>query len=130
MLYNNQRPYTVIIIYPNREALKRQAEISKADISGLKGQELVLELVAKEINMFRTGGRYEKMFPQRWLPAAIGIIDEGFTEENRLLNSTLKMVRGKITDKYKSLIEHLYKPEAKNICNPENIKAIRRIFSI
>jgi long-chain acyl-CoA synthetase len=130
MLYNNQRPYTVIIIYPNREALRRQAEISKADISGLKGQEAVLELVAKEINMFRTGGRYEKLFPQRWLPAAIGITDEGFTEENRLLNSTLKMVRGKITDKYKSLIEYLYTPEAKNICNPENIKAIRRIFSI
>jgi long-chain acyl-CoA synthetase len=130
MLYNNQKPYTVIIIYPNREALRRQAEIGKTDISGHKGQESLLELVAKEINMFRTGGRYEKLFPQRWLPASVGIIDEGFTEENRLLNSTLKMVRGKITDKYKSLIEYLYTPEAKNICNSENIKAIRRIFSI
>ena len=70
------------------------------------------------------------MFPQRWLPAAIGILDEGFTEENHLLNSTLKMVRGKITERYKGLIEYLYTPEAKNICNPENIKTIRKLLSL
>jgi long-chain acyl-CoA synthetase len=128
MLYNNQKPYTVILIYPNREAFKRRIDINKINISSPKGQESVLELITKEINMFRTGGRYGRLFPQRWLPAAIGIIDEGFTEENHLLNSTLKMVRSKITDKFKELIEYLYTPEAKNICNPENIKAIRKIF--
>jgi len=130
MLYNNQKPYTVILIYPNREALKRWIDTNKTDISQPRGQELVLKLISEEINMFRTGGRYEKLFPQRWLPAAIAILDEGFTEENHLLNSTLKMVRGKITDKFKELIEYLYTPEAKNTCNPQNIKAIRKIFSV
>jgi long-chain acyl-CoA synthetase len=128
MLYNNQKPYTVILIYPDREALKRRIDINKINISSPEGEESVLELITKEINMFRKGGRYEKLFPQRWLPAAIGIIDEGFTEENHLLNTTLKMVRSKITGKFKELIEYLYTPEAKNICNPENIKAIRKIF--
>jgi hypothetical protein len=35
----------------------------------------------------------------------------------------LKMVRGKIADFYRSRIDHLFTPEAKNISNPQN-KAI------
>ena len=130
MLYNNQRPYTVIFIYPNKEALKRWIDINKLNISRPRGQESILCLIAGEINMFRTGGKYGRMFPQRWLPAAIGILEEGFTEENHLLNSTMKMVRGKITEQHKELIDYLYTPEAKNICNPQNITAIRKFFSI
>ena len=129
MLFNNQRAYTIIILYPNKEAIRRWISVNKIDINRTEGQESVLRLIEGEINKFRTGGKYETMFPQRWLPAAIGILDEGFTEENHLLNSTLKKVRGKITERYKGLIEYLYTPEAKNICNPENIKTIRKLFS-
>jgi long-chain acyl-CoA synthetase len=64
------------------------------------------------------------MFPQRWLPTAIGILPEGFTEENHLLNSTLKMVRGKIIEQYKEPIQFLYTPGAKNICNSKNMQII------
>jgi long-chain acyl-CoA synthetase len=130
MLFNNQKAYTIILLYPNKEAIKKWINASKIDINRTEGQESVLRLIEGEISKFRTGGKYETMFPQRWLPAAIGILDEGFTEENHLLNSTLKMVRSKITERYKGLIEYLYTPEAKNICNSENIKTIRNLFSV
>jgi hypothetical protein len=39
-----------------------------------------------------------------------------------LLNSTLKIVRGKITEKYEERINYLYTVESKDICNPKNIE--------
>ena len=64
------------------------------------------------------------MFPQRWLPGAIGIPDQAFTQENHLLNSTMKIVRGKIVEQYKELIEFLYTPEAKDVTNENNIVSL------
>ncbi|MBN2213468.1 MAG: AMP-binding protein [Bacteroidales bacterium] len=124
MLYNNQKPYTVALINPARDALKRWILDNHIETSTQAGKELVLKHIESDINQFRTGGSYQDMFPQRWLPAAIGILKEGFTEENQMINSTLKMVRGKITETYSELIDYLYTTEAKNICNKKNIEAI------
>ncbi|MFP4366264.1 MAG: AMP-dependent synthetase/ligase [Bacteroidales bacterium] len=128
MLYNNQKPYTVALIVPNKEALKRWLAEKNLQPETREGQEALLKLIELELNEYRIGRKYEKMFPQRWLPASIGILDEGFTESNHLLNSTLKMVRGKITEKYKDRINYLYKTESKDICNTENIEAIRKLM--
>jgi long-chain acyl-CoA synthetase len=67
------------------------------------------------------------MFPQRWLPVAIGILEEGFAEENGLMNSTMKIVRGKIMDKYMDLIEYLYTSDAKDVSNERNIEEIEKM---
>ena len=128
MLYNNQKPYTVALIYPNKESIKRWASENNIETSTQVGKELILKHIESEINQFRTGGKLQDMFPQRWLPAAIGILKEGFTEENQMINSTLKMVRGKITETYSELIDYLYTPEAKTICNKRNIEAITFFF--
>jgi long-chain acyl-CoA synthetase len=58
------------------------------------------------------------------LPAAIAVLPEGFTEQNLLLNSTMKMVRGKIEEKYADRLKQLYSPEGKNIVNPKNLEAL------
>jgi long-chain acyl-CoA synthetase len=124
LLYNNQNPYTIALVYPNKEVIKRW--LNKENLAGdtEEGQIAILKLIESEINEYRVGRKHEKMFPQRWLPAAIGILPEGFTEDNHLMNSTLKMVRGKIVEQYKDLILYLYTPEAKDICNGRNLEVI------
>jgi len=67
------------------------------------------------------------MLPQRWLPVAIGILEEGFNEENGLMNSTMKMVRGKIMDRHTDLIEYLYSPDGKDVSNERNIEEIEKM---
>jgi long-chain acyl-CoA synthetase len=67
------------------------------------------------------------MFPQRWLPVATAILEEGFSEENGLMNSTMKIVRGKIIDRYQDLIDFLYTAEAKAITNERNIEEIEKM---
>lgn len=130
MLYNNQNPYTVALVYPNKDAIKRHfaKEHHHVDLATSEGQKLALKLIEKELHEFRTGGKHGTLFPQRWLPAAIGIIEEGFTEENQLLNSTLKLVRGKVVERYKERIAYLYTPEAKDICNNRNMEVMKQIL--
>jgi len=130
MLYNNQRKYTSAVIVPNREALVRWAKSHNINLNDSKGQESILLEIESVINQYKEGGSSDNLFPSRWLPSSVAVIDEPFTLDNALLNSTGKMVRAKIADLYSERIDYLYTPEGKNIINPENIKAVKKIFKI
>jgi len=126
MLYNNQDPYTVALIVPDKEQLKRYVEETKQGLSweSKEAKELALMRIQEIINSYKGAGVYAGEFPERWLPAAIAILPEAFTEQNQLLNSTMKMVRGKIEERYKDRLAYLYTPEGKNIINPYNLEAL------
>ena len=127
MLYNNQKPYTVALIVPNQHYLKVYLEEKNLTADSDEGKRAVTTLLENEVNEYRTYGKYGNMFPQRWLPVAIGILEEGFSEENGLMNSTMKIVRGKIMEKYMDLIEYLYTPYAKDVNNERNIEEIEKM---
>jgi len=127
MLYNNQDKYTSALLVLNREALIRWAKDHHVNPDESMGQEAVLREIESEINQYKQGGRYHGLFPSRWLPAAIAILDEPFTLDNGLLNSTGKMVRAKIAERFKDKITFLYTPEGKDILNPGNLLAIRKL---
>jgi long-chain acyl-CoA synthetase len=121
VIYNNQNAYTVALIVPNREALKRH--IKHAPESP-EGRAEAMQLLVNEINKFKTGGSHEGMFPDRWLPAAFAVLREPFTEQNHLINSTMKVVRGKVEDTYRETIEFLYTADGKNAMNGRNLENI------
>ncbi len=128
MLYNNQSPYTVALIVPNKEALLRYLRQNNLDPHEEKGQIAVLQLLEQEIREYRSGGKYEGEFPERWLPATFAVLGEAFTEQNRFLNSTLKMVRRRIAEYYKDRLDYMYTPEGKNIFNYQNKVILKRMF--
>ncbi|NVO20113.1 MAG: AMP-binding protein [Bacteroidetes bacterium] len=128
MLYNNQSPYTICLMVPNREALKRHLSHKHLSPTSPEGIREALHMLEKELQHYKGHGHYNKMFPQRWLPAAVGILSESFTEENHLMNSTMKMVRGKITDRYQKRIQKLYTSEGKDFFNEENLKAMGELL--
>lgn len=130
MLYNNQNKYTTALLMPNGEALARWAKNKNIDLANPKGLEAVLNELDSVISQYRTGGHYDDLFPSRWLPAAVGILDEPFNADNKLLNSLGKMVRAKIVERYGDKINYLYTPEAKNIVNPENLAAIKKVLGV
>jgi long-chain acyl-CoA synthetase len=127
ILYNNQNPYTTALIVPNKEVLKRYVHYKKPqlDWSTTEAKEIALSKLQSEINQYRKGGKYENMFPERWLPAAVAVIGEPFTEQNGLVNSTMKIMRGKVEERYAARIESLYASGAKNIDNKENMEALQ-----
>jgi long-chain acyl-CoA synthetase len=127
MLYNNQKPYTVALVVPNQHALKLYLEEKNLTADSEEGVRAAITLIENEINEYRTNGKFGNMFPQRWLPVAIGILEEGFNEDNYLMNSSMKIVRGKIMDKYQELIDYLYTPDAKAVTNERNIEQVEKM---
>ena len=127
MLYNNQKPYTVALVVPNQHALKLYLEEKNLTADSEEGKRAVILLIESEVNEYRPNGRFGNMFPHRWLPVAIGILEESFTEENGLMNSTMKIVRGKIMDKYQELIDYLYTIDAKAVTNERNMEQVENM---
>jgi long-chain acyl-CoA synthetase len=127
MLYNNQKPYSVALVVPNQHALKLYLEENGLTADSEDGKRAILTLLESEVNEYRTSGKFGQMFPQRWLPVAIAVLEQGWTEDNGLMNSMLKLVRGKIIDKYQELIDFLYTPEAKIITNERNLEEVEKM---
>jgi len=126
MLYNNQNPYTVGMLVPEMEALKRELKVRGLEPGTDEGNTEILNILQNEVSEYKKGGKYEGIFPERWLPSSIVITPEAFTQENGLINTTMKMVRGKITEYFKDELEFLYTPEAKNIVNQRNLNALKK----
>ena len=127
MLYNDQSPFTVALLVPAKDAVLRWLKDKGLRAGTPEGQEAVLRLFEREIGAFREGGKHAGMFPARWLPSAVAVLGEGFTEENHLLNSTLKMVRGRIAESYRGRIDHLFTPEARDIVQAQNRTVVSRL---
>ncbi len=118
LLYNNQNPYTTAMIVPEMEAINRDLKKHHIEPGSEEGNKKALNIITDEINKYKKGGEHEGMFPERWLPAAFVVLPESFNQENGLLNTTMKMVRGKIIERFARQLEFLYTPLARN---PENI---------
>lgn len=127
VLHNNQDPYTVAVIVANKEALKQYVKHKKpaTEWGTDEARGLALQKIQEEINEYRKGGKYEGAFPERWLPSAVAIADEAFSEQNGLVNSTMKIVRGKVEERYAVRIAQLYEAQGKNIVNAENLDALK-----
>lgn len=125
MLHNNQNPYTIALISPNREALKRHIAAEGHSWDSPEAATIAVEKLQQEINRFKKGGELEDMFPERWLPTTFAVLPEPFTEHNQMVNSTMKIVRGKIEKHYADTITFLYTQEGKNPNNRRNIENLQ-----
>lgn len=128
LLYNNQNPYTIVLVHPNKEALERYLKSKGLSADSQEGIEASIELVNNEIREYRSKGKYGDMFPQRWIPSTMGIMAEPFSVENKMMNPTYKVVRPKVEEFYADLFDFLYTPESKNIKNDRNVEAMRKVL--
>lgn len=118
VLYNNQRPYTTALIVVN------QAELAKS----AGHPEEAARLIEKAIAEYLKGGKYDGEFPYRWIPSGFAIMEEPFTEKNGLVNSTMKIVKHKVYERYANRINELYTPEGKKAASPGNLEALKRLL--
>ena len=122
MIYNNQNPYTIAIVVPNADALKR------ATAGAENSAQAAADILHAEVEKYRTGGEFGEEFPDRWLPAALAIVDEPFSERNGLVNSTMKVVRNKVEAFYKERIDYCYTAEGKKLHNEQNLGSLTRLL--
>ena len=124
VLHNNQSPYTICLIVPNKDNLAEFVKAQGLDPKSREGREAMLLKIQAEIDTYKTGGPHESLFPDRWLPTAVVICDEAFSIANGMMNSTMKMVRRKVEEHYAARMEYAYTPEGRPIVNEQNLKAL------
>jgi len=124
VLHNNQNPYTVGLVVPNKDKINHWAKSNNKDISTDNDLAEVLQMILDDLNLYKTGASKD-LFPQRWLPSTAVILPESFTEHNKMLNSTMKVVRNKVEEFFNSEIEFLYTPESKRFINDRNITNLK-----
>jgi len=127
-LYNNQNAFTIGLLVLNKAKVRALIEKSKIDPTTDEGKAEALKKIRQELSQFISGTSQSDQFPQRWLPTAVLFLDEPFSEQNRMINSTMKMVRPEITKQFQKEIDFLYTPEGKNIANQWNIEFISRVI--
>ena len=125
VLHNNQNPYTIVMIVPEKEALADFVKKQGLDPASHEGRVAMLQKIQAEIDSYKKGGAHEVIFPERWLPAAVIICDEPFSIANKMMNSTMKIVRGKVEEHYADRIAYAYTAEGKNLLNEKNLESIK-----
>ena len=124
ILHNNQNPYTMALIVPNKDALREYAQQKGLDPLSEEGRKAQLMKIQEEIDSYKKGGKNFGVFPEAWLPNAVAVLPEAFTEQNHLINSTMKVVRGKVEERFADRIDYAYTDEGKQLLNPKNLAAL------
>ena len=75
----------------------------------------MLKKIQSELMAYRVGGKHAHLFPERWLPAVVAVLPEALNEQNGMINSTMKVVRAKVYDRFKEEIDYLYTGRKKKL---------------
>ena len=126
ILHNSQDPYTIALVVPHKDNLKAYVQSGKPgiDLESEEAKTIMLEKIQAEIDSYRKGGSNFGAFPERWLPAAVCVLPEPFTEQNHMMNSSMKVVRRVAESVYADRMAYAYTPEGKNIVNEQNLASL------
>ncbi len=125
MIYCDHRKYTSALIVPENDKVKRF--ISQ---NGVTDPQILLHGIKDSLDRFKYDPAFKGKFPGNWTPSTYQILIDPFTEQNRMINSSMKMVRFKITEVYKDLLDYMYTPDGRNYCNDRNRDAVRTLYGI
>lgn len=117
VLYNNQNPFTTAILVVNTDKLKQQT----------KTPEEAFKLIENEVYSYLKGGKFENLFPERWIPSTFAIAEEPFTEQNGMVNSTMKIIRHKVYCNNQHRIDDLYS-DGRQTTIQKNIDILKKIL--
>ncbi len=123
MLYNNQKRLTSSVITLDEQKVKKL--INELQI---KSTSSLLDVIDKEIKLFKNDPVYKAKFPSKWMPSLFFIAPEAFSEDNKQVNSTMKIVRYKVEESYQSKIEQMHSAKGFENIKKENEKTLEKIY--
>jgi long-chain acyl-CoA synthetase len=128
MLCNDQQPYTTALIVPDFSAIRSHILHKHPHITPAEYPSRAVLLIQQAIAQFNQGSHHQHLFPKRWIPSTFALIADEFTEQNHMINSTMKMVRPRITQTYLHRIQYMYTPAGKDILNPPNLEVFNKMI--
>jgi long-chain acyl-CoA synthetase len=124
MAWCEQRKYAIALVSLDCTKVERLIK-SRAIASA---EDLLVALKA-EFEHYRDDPKAKKVQPA-WTPAVFQIIDEGFSDKDGTVNSTMKIVRHRIGQVHRDRIEYSYTAEGSKTLNTRNLAALRKMFKL
>ncbi|MBN2669334.1 MAG: AMP-binding protein [Bacteroidales bacterium] len=125
MIYNDHKKYTTALLTLNidltKEAIKKHH---------IKSASALRDFIKVEMLNFSNQKEFKGKFPEKWIPSLFQVIEEPFSEDNHMINSTLKMVRHKILENYQDRIDVMYSAQSQQQSLERNIEALNRMFKL
>jgi long-chain acyl-CoA synthetase len=127
MAYNEQCKFTSVLVTLNGEELR--AAVNAAGLSANSDEDMdrIIDLIRDDLAAFAKYPDYSGI-PGQWRLASFAVIPGIFDERNGLVNSTMKLVRYKVRDFYRSRIDELYAGLSADPHLPGNRAALRSIL--
>ena len=123
IVHNNQRKFTSAIITLDdiniKNIIKEKSISSASDL---------FDEIEGEVKRFKLDRVYKAKFPNKWMPSLFVIAPEVFNEENKFVNSTMKLVRYKIEEAYKTDIDDMYSPNGVDYSRIKNIALLKKMY--
>ncbi len=123
MIYNDHKKYTTALLTLNQSLIKKMWSQGKWE-----SVEDLLTQLKNEMLLFTKQPEFTDKFPVKWIPSNFQIVEEEFSEENQMINSTLKMVRHKITETYQDKLDLMYGKDAQQKSRESNLEALRSLI--
>ncbi len=123
MIYNDHKKFTTAIVtldIPNVKKFVKERHIAD--------EEVLMKEIQKSFYQFKYEKDYANKFPEKWIPSVFTIVPEPFTEENKMINSTMKMVRYKIIEAYQQDINEMYENGRSTTICPKNEETIKNLL--
>jgi long-chain acyl-CoA synthetase len=127
MAYNEQCKFTSALITLNDGELKAAIAGQKLSANTDEDLDRIINLIRDDLTAFIKHPDYSGI-PAQWRPSSFAIIPGIFDESNGLVNSTMKLVRHKVRDYYRSRIDEIYSSGSANPCTAGNREALRKIL--
>jgi long-chain acyl-CoA synthetase len=124
MAYCDHRKYTMALVTLDTAKVQRFV-----DAQGITCAQELLRILSQEFTKYRSDPKAKKVQPA-WEPAVFQIVPEPFNEKDGTINSMLKLVRHKIVEVHRDLIEYTYTKEGSKTENVRNLDVLRSVFKL
>jgi long-chain acyl-CoA synthetase len=123
MAYNDMRKHTAALVTLDEARCRELFQLKQVNSATS-----ALVVLTAEFEAYRNYTGDGKTIPPAWRPTVFEIIPKAFSEDDQLVNSTMKLVRHKVVEFYADRIEAMYSDL--NVKNDRNLAAIRQIFGL
>ncbi len=123
MVWCDHRKYSCALVSLDTAKVERLAKTR-----GITDAAALLEALKDEFYRFRTDPKGKKV-QGAWVPAAFQIVPASFGEKDGTVNSTMKIVRHRVSKVYGDLVNYSYTPEGMKTVNARNLETVRSLFA-
>jgi len=118
LVYNDHRSYTTALVTLQEDKI---STLIKEE--GIETPERAYERIMEILKGYEE--KAKKSIPVQWMPSTFAIIEKPFSEADKLVNSTMKLVRYKVIEFYTDRIEEMYGHKRHEQLN---IEAVKNLF--